>query len=219
MRWLAKVRAGTVLVLAVCAASCQTTPGASEHDSANLPAATPRVEIRELSQVGPYLAADVHGAAGTMRFYFATGGSCRAVLQEAASAFYLPQGRFGSLATPAEEGRCEPVGVADLAAWRDRLPRRRSRFLQPREIARFRPAGSGAGVLLARGAFPLAIELLFPNPEDLVAVLPALPACHALLAARSGILEFLAEGPEPLLLRGTAGVCPVHGLAVPLALD
>ena len=55
--------------------------------------------------------------------------------------------------------------------------------------------------------------------EDLVAVLPDTPACRSLLAARSGILEFRPEGPDPLVLEDRTGRCPIRGLALPLSLE
>lgn len=216
MNWLRTAGWGSGLIWALCAAACHSGPG---EPTANPPATSPRVEIHAVSEMGPYAAADVRGVAGTMRFYFAPGGSCRELIQEGAAALYLPEGRFGSLAARADGRRCEPVGVADLAAWRDRLPLRRSRFLQPREIARFRPAGSANRVILVRGSFPLALELRIPNPGDLVAVLPDEPACRSLLAARSGMLEYQSEGPTPLVLRGADGACALLGLAIPLALN
>jgi hypothetical protein len=153
-----------------------------------------------------------------MRFYFAPGGSCRDLIRNGAAALYLPEGRFGSLAAGPGQRRCEPVGVGDLAAWRDRLPVRRSRYLQPREVARFRAAGRADGVILARGNFALALELRIPSPNDIVAVLPDEPACRSLLEAGSGMLEFQSAGPTPLVLRGTGGSCALLGLALPLAL-
>ena len=200
---------------AIGAGGCQGSPVPSPVTAV----ASPRVEIADVQSVGPYRAADIRGVAGTLRFYFAPGGTCRDLVQEGAALLYLPEGRFGSLAETASAPRCSPVGVASLAAWRDQLPARRSRYLQPREPASLRPAGSGPGVILARGALPLAVELRIPGPGDLVAVLPDTPACRSLLAARSGMLEFRPEGPDPLVLEDRAGRCPIRGLARPLPLD
>ena len=213
----AAARLGALLLGgAICAFGCQ---GGSPARSPSPPSASPRVEIGDVQRVGPYRAADIRGVAGTLRFYFAPGGTCQDLVQEGAAALYLPEGHFGRLAATALAPRCSPVGVASLAAWRDQLPLRRSRYLLPRERATLRPAGSGPGVLLARGAVPLAIELRIPGPEDLVAVLPDTPACRSLLAARSGILEFRPEGPDPLVLEDRTGRCPIRGLALPLSLE
>ena len=196
---------------------CRSSPAAAVPVSP--PEPSPRVRIADVERVGPYRAADVRGVAGTQRFYFAPGGLCQELVQEGGSALYLPEGRFGSLAATRDGPRCSPVGVAGLAAWRDGLPRRRSRYLQPRERASLRPAGSGPGVILARGALPLAVELRIPGAGDLVAVLPDEAACRSLLAARSGMLEFRPEGPDPLVLRGRDGPCPIQGLALPLSVE
>jgi hypothetical protein len=208
----------TSLLLCLAGLSCASTPdmGVPKRN-----AATPEVQIENVEALGIYRAADVRGVAGTMRFYFAAGGTCEALLHEGRAAFYLPEGRFGRLAANRAGPRCEPVGVASLAAWRDRLPVRRSRYLQPREKATLRPAGSAPGVILARGSFPLAIELLMPHYEDLVAVLPDDPTCRAILAARTAMLEYWPEGPQPLMLRLRRGeeACPLLGLALPLTLD
>ena len=215
---LSALRIAVLLVAGALAGS----PGC-RSDLANPPAPppepSPQVRIEDVRRVGPYRTANVRGVAGSQRFYFAPGGICQELVREGGSALYLPEGRFGSLVATLRGPRCSPVGVADLATWRDRLPRRRSRYLQPREPASLRPAGSGPGVILARGALPLAVELRIPGPEDLVAILPDHAACRSLLAARSGMLEFRPEGPEALVLQGPDGRCPIRGLALPLSLE
>lgn len=208
-------RPGPVALLALGLLGCAAAPVALEPAA---PEPSPRVRLVEGVPVGPYRVADVRGVAGSQRFYFAPGGTCGELLGEGA-AFYLPEGRFGSLVARADGPRCAPVGVADLESWRDGLPQRRSRYLVPREPATLRPAGTAPGLLLVRGSLPLAIELRIPGPGDLVAVVPDDPACRSLLAARSGMLEYRSQGPDPLVLRGREGPCPIRGLALPLSLE
>ena len=206
-----------VLAPALALAGCLGAPSQPEAS----PAASREVRIEAVASAGPYRAADVRGVAGSLRFYFPPGGTCSALVVEGGAALYLPEGRFGSLAgsAAAEAPRCAPVGVASLAAWRDQLPVRRSRYLVPRERATLRRAGSAPGILLARGRLPLAVELRIPDPEDVVAIVPDSPACRSLLAARWGMLEFRPEGPDPLVLGEREDPCPILGLALPLALE
>ena len=196
-------------------ASCLARSPSTENSAT----ASPWVEVGSASSLGPYLVADVGGVGGTHRFLFAPGGSCRELLGAPGRALYLPEGRFGSLARTETAPRCAPVGVMSLDRWRDQLPRRRSRYLQPEVDARFRPAGSGPGTLLARGHVPLAIELLIPNPEDVVALLPDTPSCREALANKGGTIAYFAEGPDVLVLTDPEPPCPIRGLALPLTLE
>lgn len=210
--------AGAAPTLLLLTAFCGAAVACSGGPPPTPPEAPPQqVDISPSDRLGPYLAATVTGRAGSHRFLFAPSAACRSVLSSGTRVSYLPEGRFGTLRGPAGPATCEPVGVNGLAAWRDQLPQRRSQYLQPREQARLRPAGRGPGVLLARGSLPLALELRFPSPEDIVAVLPDSLGCRALLSSGSGMLEYRARGPEVLVFPDEG--CPVLGLARPLALD
>ena len=213
-----RTRPGRILLLALLSAAASGCVGTAPDSEASR-AASPWVEIGPASRLGPYLAADVRGVNSTHRFLFAPGGPCGVLLASPGRALYLPEGRFGSLAESPEAPRCGPVGVLSLARWRDQLPRRRSRYLSPEVDARFRPAGSGPETLLVRGHIPLAIELLFPDPEDVIAVLPDTPACREAMAERGGTIAYLAEGPDVLVLTDPEPPCPIRGLALPLTLE
>ncbi|MBW2396942.1 MAG: hypothetical protein JRG95_22060 [Deltaproteobacteria bacterium] len=175
------------------------------------------VTISDVQEIGPYRAATLTGSKGSWQLYFPRVGACEAMVRSGAKGVYRFEGPFGVLR--AEEGPdCSPVGVGSLLAWRDEQPRRRSQFLMPREQARFAVLHRGESFLLIRGAFPLALEIRWPEPMDSVAVLPATPACHAQLERTAATLEFHATGPEVFLLESDAGPCPIIGLALPLGL-
>jgi len=205
------------LLAALVAAALGAGGCAVSREAAAPTAASHRVRVERVVALGPYLGAGLVGPGGTVRFYFPPSSVCRRLLREGAGGVFVPTAFFGVLTAAGEAAGCEPVGVEGLSVWRDRLPQRRSRYLLPRETAHFRPAGRADGMLLARGRFPLAVELRFPNPDDVVAVLPATAACRSLLAAGSGMLEFRSEGEEALLFPDSG--CPVRGLARPLALE
>lgn len=176
-----------------------------------------QVEISEVEEIGPYRAATLTGRKGSWRLYFPRVGACEALVRSGGKGVYRFEGPFGVLQS--EQGRrCSPVGVGSLAAWRDEQPRRRSQYLVPREQARFAVLHRGKSFLLVRGAFPLAIEIRWPEPMDSVAVLPATPACQAQLERSKATLEFRATGPEVFVLESEAGPCPIVGLALPLEL-
>ncbi|MCP5057644.1 MAG: hypothetical protein GY937_13110 [bacterium] len=175
------------------------------------------VTISEVQELGPYRVATLNGSKGTWRLYFPGVGACAAMVRSGAKGIYRFEGPFGVLR--AEEGQdCSPVGVASLLAWRDEQPRRRSQFLMPREQARFAVLHRGESFLLIRGAFPLALEIRWPEPMDSVAVLPATPACQEQLERSHATLEFHASGPDVFLLESEVGPCPIIGLALPLGL-
>lgn len=175
------------------------------------------MEISEVEEIGPYRAATLTGRKGSWRLYFPRVGACETLVQAGVQIIYRFEGPFGVLRS--DEGRsCSPVGVGSLAAWRDEQPRRRSQYLVPREQARFTVLHQGDAFLLLRGAFPLSLEIRWPEPMDSVAVLPATPACLALLERSKATLEFHATGEEVLVLESKAGVCPIVGLALPLEL-
>ncbi|MCP3986578.1 MAG: hypothetical protein GY723_19515 [bacterium] len=175
------------------------------------------VEISDVQEIGPYRTATLTGKKGSWRLYFPRVGACESMVQPGATSVYRFDGPFGVLR--AEQGpNCSPVGVGSLPAWRDEQPRRRSQFLMPREQARFRVIHRSESFLLIRGAFPLALEIRWPEPMDSVAVLPATPACLAQLDRTKATLEFRATGPDVFILESEAGPCPIVGLALPLEL-
>jgi hypothetical protein len=180
------------------------------------------VEVSDVVALGPYRAATLTGKKGSWQLYFPRSGPCAELVRPGARPVYRFDGPFGLLVGDDRMVRCSPVGIGSLAAWRDQRGRRRSQYLVPREQARFSPVpgrtGDSEAHLLVRGSFPLALEIRWPEPMDAVAVLPATRACREQLLRRKTTMEFRAEGPEVLVLRGESGECPIVGLALPLAL-
>lgn len=181
-----------------------------------------QVEVSDVISLGPYRAATLTGKKGSWRLYFPRSGPCAELVQPGARPVYRFDGPFGLLVGDDRMVRCSPVGIGSLAAWRDQGDRRRSQYLVPREQARFRPlpgqTGDSEAYLMVRGSFPLALEIRWPEPMDAVAFLPATPACREQLRLGKTTMEFHAEGPDVFLLRGESGMCPIVGLALPLAL-
>ncbi len=208
---------GGLLVLALLGLACAGPTVAEKAQRKKEIRARWEVEVSLLEEIGPYRAATLTGRKGSWRLFFPRAGSCEALLRPGAPVVYRFEGPFGVLRGEAGE-RCTPVGVGSLRAWRDEQPRRRSQYLQPREQARFRTLHRGEGHLLLRGAFPLALEIRWPEPMDSVAVLPATPECEALLGRSKATMAFRASGPDVFVLESEQGPCPIVGLALPLGL-
>jgi len=177
-----------------------------------------RVEISGVAPLGPYLEATLENERFTRRFFFPPSSACAQVLEGGGEVQYRPIGPFGRLGNEAG-ARCEPVGVGSLREWRDALPRRRSRYLVPRDQAEFHAVHQGPDQLLFRGRFPLALEIRWPEPMDSVAVTPGGEACQTLLSVSTATMEFHAEGPEVFRLETASGSCPITGLVLPTVLE
>ena len=176
------------------------------------------VEIHDLVPTGPYLAASIRGSRGGWRFFFPKNEACLAIVREGGSAQYRLTGPFGQL-RDLEGRRCEPVGVSDLAHWRDSERRRKSREPTSGEMAVFSPLSEDAAFLMVRGRFPLSLELRWPEPMDSVAFLPPTDACRALSARGDATMVFRASGPQVFLLKPESpdgADCPILGFALPL---
>ncbi|MDX1649338.1 MAG: hypothetical protein R3263_05750 [Myxococcota bacterium] len=221
MPWLPRRRGPALLVrTAACAglALACTGPGAPAVDAPpDRAALRGRVVVRHAEPVGPYLDVSFErlGDGSLERFYFPAAPECRALLVPGGEARYRRVGSFGQLR--GEDGAvCAPVGVATLGRWRD-LESARRPARPPRVLAEYRRVADAGAWLLARGRFPLALEIRWPQPMDSVAVLPALPACRAALAAGRATLEFRADLERPFWLETGAGRCPIEGFALPPA--
>jgi hypothetical protein len=162
---------------------------------------------------GPYLAAALRSERLEMSFLAPASDTCTEVLAPEARVTYAKHGHFGRAL--GEAGACDLVGVASLAAWRDR----RARALGPgfpRERASFREIHRDESTILVRGRFPLASRIGVPRGFDLVAMLPASEACEVVVARGETSLEFRDSGPEPFRLLGDVAACPILGFALPL---
>jgi hypothetical protein len=215
------MRTAALVALLLCALACAggaraPAPSASEPSG---PPPLPRGHARVdgVRALGPYIEAHLAGNAGRQGFLFVASEACRGALVDGAVVRIAPVPPLARVTT--ETGvRCDARGLANLAAWRDALPERRSQFLVPTEPAELHLVSEAAGALIVAGKLPLALELRWPKPLDLAAVLPDTPACRAHLARERTEMEFRARGEDVLVLRGRLDPCPVLAIAEPVFL-
>jgi hypothetical protein len=200
----------------LAALACSTTPPATEPERA--PQARTLVRISEVATVGPYLDATLSGQRFSLRFLFPRSEDCLALIRSGAELPYLRIGTLGSVVDE-EKRRCEPIGIASLGEWRDYLPRERPPDRTPRVQVEFHTIFEGEDLVLVRGRFPLALEIRWAAAMDTVAMLPAGPACDEALQLGKATMEYHAKGPEPFLIVGEEGGCPILGFAGPLQAD
>ena len=202
---------GGLLVLA-CAAERPPVEPERTSSSRSL------VRVSEVATIGPYLDATLASPRFALRFFFPRSADCLAMIRPGAELRYLRVGSLGSVVN-GEKRRCEPIGVASLREWRDREPRQRSSPIAPRVQVEFHTLFEGEELVLVRGRFPLALEIRWPAAMDTVAVLPAGPGCDEARRAGKATMEYRATGPDPFLLLGEEGSCPILGFAGPLEPD
>jgi hypothetical protein len=198
------------------ALACATHPPAAEPEQPSKTRSL--VQLSEVVSVGPYLDATLSNQRYSLRFLFPGSGDCLAMIRSGAELRYLHIGSLGSVVDE-EKRRCEPIGVASLGDWRDQQPRRRPPHRTPRVQVEFRTIFEGEALVLVRGRFPLALEIHWPAAMDTVAMLPAGPVCDKVRQRGKTTMEYHATGPEPFLLVGEQGDCPILGFAAPLEAD
>lgn len=201
----------------LCAASgCAAAGDVASHAAYVLnPFSGTDVTVKSVSLVGPYLLVEVAGSKERLRLLAPASPECSRVLQSEAQVRYQRAGNFGRLERGDE--RCEAAGVASLEAWRNRQPRRRANVQGvPRATARFSLLAETPKYLLVRGRFPLASEIRVPSGADLVAMLPADPACRAAVERGEVTLEFRAAGRDPFRLLVGRETCVIEGFATPV---
>ena len=172
-------------------------------------------EVRVVSSAprGPYLDARLVGTDFDLRLLFPASERCARLLVPETRTTWQREGIFGAVRGPDGES-CDAVGVASLAAWRDRHPRPPHGGAFPRETARYRVVHRDEDAVLVRGRFLLA-SLVGIQGYDVVALIPATEACRAPLARSESTLEFRDSGPIPYRLVSPDGSCPVLGFALP----
>jgi hypothetical protein len=173
------------------------------------------VRLSEVATVGPYLDATLSTERFSLRFFFPRSEDCLALIRSGAELRYLRIGTLGSVVDE-EKRRCEPMGIASLGEWRAYLPRQRSPHRTPRVQVAFRTIFEGEDLVLVRGRFPLALEIRWAAAMDTVAMLPADPVCDEARQRGKATMEYHATGPEPFLIVGEEGSCPILGFAAPL---
>ena len=178
-----------------------------------LPGARTAVEVTNVTARGAYLDAVLLAETFRLRFFFPANEVCERVLRAEDIAEYRSRGPLGQLQSG--ELICEPVGIASLAAWRDRRPRR-SGSPVPRATARFEVIWADEEITLVRGRFPLAGQIGWTGGDDSIAVIPRTEACRDPIARGVASLEFYRRGPKVYELVSDAGLCPVIGFVLPL---
>jgi hypothetical protein len=198
------------------ALACAATPPPAEPER---PArARSLVQLSKVASIGPYLDARLSNQRFSLRFLFPQSGDCALLIRSGAELRYLRIGSLGSVVDE-ERRRCEPIGVASLGEWRDHLPRQRPPHRPPRVQVAFRTIFEGEDLVLVRGRFPLALEIRWAAAMDTVAMLPAGPACDEARQGGEATMEYHATEPEPFLLLGEEGSCPILGFAAPVEAD
>ena len=165
------------------------------------------------ARYGPYLLVTLSGRGADLRLLASADETCTELLTPEAQVAYRKHGVYGRFERGGEI--CDAVGVASLAAWRDRQPRAPGRPV-PRATVRFAVIYRDAQVVLVRGRFPLAGRVGIPSGYDLVALLPDDEACAPAIARGEASMEYRDAGPDPYRIVGSNGVCPVLGFAEPL---
>ena len=145
------------------------------------------------------------------RFYFPDDATCRALLTPGASVEYVRIAPWGVVRQG--EQVCTPAGIGSLELWRD--ARRTPPLAAPRSPARFEIVYTDPDFAFARGRFGLASEIGWRLPEEVIAVVPRSAACAAPLERGAAELEFREDGPDPFVLIGDPGDCPIAGFIEP----
>jgi hypothetical protein len=208
-------RAAVAVAAAVALAmGCETVKKTGEEVlyDANPVGSTDGV-VLGVSRHGQYLLVAFGGSLQDMQFFAPASEACLQVLAPEARVKYTKSGVFGRFT---RDGTiCDPIGVASLAAWRDRLPRAPGKPV-PRAAAYFTLLQEDPELIFLRGRFPLASRVNIPGGWDLVAVLPNSGVCSGLAKRTEASLEFRVAGPEPFVLLNDSQLCPVLGFATPV---
>ncbi len=192
---------------------CSSLDAEPLADAVN-PVGVQDAQVVRMDRTGPYLLAELKGPRLELRFLAPTSEVCLAVLRVEAAVRYAKQGVFG--AALRDGSRCEFVGVASLAAWRDRRSRVPGKPF-PRATARFEILERGGGMALVRGRFPFTDRIGIGSGFDLVALVPDDAACRRPLERGEAAVEFRDNGPTPFRLASDDGVCAIAGFALPPA--
>jgi len=210
-----RIAVGILTAVALAASGCESLKHTGEKVlyDAN-PVGSADVVVLGVSRHGPYLLVSLAGSLVDMRFLAPATEACLQVLTPEAHVSYGKSGVFGRFRR--DGAICDPVGIASLAAWRDRQPRRVGRPV-PRAPAYYTLLQQDPELIFLRGRFPLASRVNIPAGYDIVAVLPNSGACVGLAERTDASLEFRVAGPEPFVLLNDEQLCPVLGFAMPVA--
>jgi hypothetical protein len=200
--------------LAACLAGCALTGGGDDAPPKTILQSGRPFQVTAVVERGPYLDALLARGGEPWRFFFPPSEDCRALIRTENVVEWHVEGHYGEAR---QGGRtCTPAGIGDLARWRDRGPREFDRSPIPRGTARFRVVYEDEEWVLARGRFPFANRVGWPNGADAVAAIPNTEVCRPLIARGEASLEYRPNGPNPYRLVTGAGLCPVEGFLRPL---
>jgi len=190
---------------------CACTKARTGFDAALPGARTPQT-VTAVAARGPYLEATLRMDQYSLEAWVLASETCVAVFEVGSEVVYVESGPLGSYRRG--ELECQSYGAGNLELWRDRS-RRATPAGVPRAQASFRVFHADADVALLRGSFPLAGELGFTGPNDLVAVVPRSEECEGPIAKGVASMEYRGKGPRALSLVGEGGLCVIRGLVQP----
>lgn len=204
---------GTAILRAGLAVGVALGCSSNLLQQAGIPGTAASATLELLRERGPNRL-DVLVATGgrEWRFFVPASEACRALL-ERRDVRYTQTGPLGSLRA-GDELRCDPNGILSLRQWRDRTSRARPPGT-PSGQARYEIVYRDEDLALALGRFPMVGYLGWTGGERTIAVIPNSEACQEQLARTVSTIEYRASGPVPLALLGSAGRCPLLGLARP----
>ena len=217
MRASGRSRALALALLAGCATPAPPPDAAAQPVPSEPELARNQARVEDRVEVGPYLEVKLRGRGGAQGFVFVASEACRRVLARGSVVRLTPAKPL--VRVEGNGAQCSARGLSGLAAWRDQLPDRRATFLVVTAPAELALVGEASGRLIAQGKLPLALELRWPAPLDLAALLPDTPACRAHLARPRTEMEFRPRGEDALVLRGRLDPCPVLAIAEPVFLQ
>jgi hypothetical protein len=198
------------LAAALLAAGC-STPLARTMPGLPFMSAPSHVGIVEAH--GPYLDARIANGK-ELRLLFPATEVCQKVIVPEAAVDYTQSGRAGVVEN--EQGRCEAVGIIDLAQWRDRRPRSGALGVSagiPRDLCTFRTMYEDEDMILLRGRFLIAAEIGWVG-DDTVAMLPNSAACRPHAQRGEAAVQFHVSSKTAFRMVGE-GDCPILGFALP----
>ena len=206
-------RAAAALLAGAVALACAHVEQAGSDAARTLnPFSITDASVNAISQLGPYLLVELRGRGANLDLFTPVTETCLRVLKPEAAVRYARWGVFGRITR--DDENCDPVGVASLAAWRDRTFRRRGRPL-PRAQVQFTTLYEGKQLVLLRGRFPLVGRVGIPAGFDLVAMVPNDDVCRPLIEGGVASMEYRDSGNMPFSLVGARARCEVLGFATP----
>jgi len=178
-----------------------------------VPGTSELVTVQSVTQRSVYLDAVLVGDRLSGRFFFPAAGDCPRLLAAQASVRYRRVGPWGEVSDA--DGHCEAVGIGGLGWWRDQNKKQRA-LGKLRKPARFQVVFSDEAYALARGDFPLAGAIYWPNSQDTIALIPRNEACRQPLERGEAAMEYRTNGPEALVLISPDGICEIEGFVQPV---